>query len=50
MNKTGASAAQLAKCILLQAYSRITARAQLCENKQNLYSLFNKWHSSIFGK
>jgi len=34
VNKTAASAAQLAKCILLHAYLR--------ENKQIVHSLFNK--------
>jgi len=42
MNKTAASVAQLAKRILLQAYSRTTASSQLRENKQKLHSLFNK--------
>jgi len=36
VNKTAASTAQLAKCILLHAYSRTTASFQLHENKQNL--------------
>jgi len=38
MNKTAASVAQLAKCILLHK----TASSQLRENKQKLYSLFYK--------
>jgi len=42
VSKTATSAAQLAKCILLQAYSRTTASSQLRENKQKLHSLFNK--------
>jgi len=44
MNKTAASAAQLAKCILLHSYSRrpTTASFQLHENKQTVHSLFNK--------
>jgi len=42
MNKTAASAAQLAKWFLLYAYSRATASSQLRENKWKLYSLFNK--------
>jgi len=42
MNKTAARATQLAKCSLLHAYSRTTASSQLHENKQKLYSLFNK--------
>jgi len=36
MNKTAASTAQLAKCILLYASARTTASSQLCENKQKL--------------
>jgi len=35
--KTAASAVQWAKCILLHAYSRITASSQLRENKQKLH-------------
>jgi len=42
MNKTEASAAQSANCILLHASSRTTASFQLREDKQKLYSLFNK--------
>jgi len=41
VNKTPESAAQLAKCILLHAYSRTTASFQLCDNK-NFIQLFNK--------
>jgi len=48
VNKTAASAAQLAKCILLHAYSRTTASSQLRENKPILNSWFNSWHNSIF--
>jgi len=40
MNKTATSAAQLAKCILLQAYSRTTAVSS--------YHL-TSWHNRIFG-
>jgi len=42
VNKTAASAAQLAKCILLQAYSRTIASSQMRDNKQKDNSLFNK--------
>jgi len=42
VNKTAASTAQLAMCILLHAYSGTTARSQLRKNKQKHYSLFNK--------
>jgi len=48
MNKTAASAAQLAKCILLHAYSRTTTSSQLRENKQKLQSLFNKLAKQCF--
>jgi len=33
VNKAAASAAQLAKYILLYAYSRTTASSQLCQHK-----------------
>jgi len=46
--QTAASAVQLAKCILLYAYSRTTASSQLRENKSILNSWFNSCHSSIF--
>jgi len=49
MNKTAASAAQLAECILLHAYSRTTASFQLCENKQNFIAYLTSWHNIIFG-
>jgi len=50
VNKTAASAAQFAKCILLHAYSRTTAIAQLRENKQKLHTAYlSSWHKSIFG-
>jgi len=48
VNKTAASAAQLAKCILLHAYSRTTASFQLRENKQKLIQLFNKLVKQYF--
>jgi len=44
VNKSAASAAQLAKCILLHAYSRISASSQLRENKQKHISLIRSWH------
>jgi len=37
VNKTVASVAQLAKCILLHVYLRTTASSQLRENKQKLH-------------
>jgi len=50
VNKTTASATQLAKCILLHAYSRTTTSFQLRENKQKAsYSFLTSWHNSIFG-
>jgi len=42
VNKTATSVTQLAKFILLHAYSRTTASSQLRENKQKLHRLFNK--------
>jgi len=44
MNKTAASARQLAKCILLHADSRTTASFQLRENKQKLIAYLTSWH------
>jgi len=44
MNKTAASAAQLANCILLHAYSRATAGSQLRDNIAYLTS----WHKEHF--
>jgi len=41
VNKTAASVAQLAKCILLHAFSRTTASSQLSENKQILKEVLN---------
>jgi len=38
VNKTAASDVQLAKRILLYAYSRTTASSQLRENKQKLHA------------
>jgi len=49
MNQAVASAAQLAKCILLHAFSRTTASFQLRENKKNFITYFTSWHNSIFG-
>jgi len=49
VNKTAASAAQLAKCILLHAFSRTITSSQLRENKQILNCWFNSWQNSIFG-
>jgi len=40
MNETTASAAQLAKCILLYAYSHTIASFLLCENKQKLHTAY----------
>jgi len=47
VNKTAASDAQLAKCILLHVYSRTTASFQLLENKQKLHSFLTSWHNRI---
>jgi len=40
VNKTAESATQLAKCILLHAFSRTTASFQLRNNKQKLHRAF----------
>jgi len=37
VNEAAASAAQLAKCILLHAYSRTTTNSLLCQHKQKLH-------------
>jgi len=43
VNKTAASATQLAKCNLLHAYLRTTAASSCARtNKKTSYSLFNK--------
>jgi len=49
VNKTAASAAQLAKCILLHAYSRRTASSQQREHNQKLRIVFNKLALQYFG-
>jgi len=50
VNKTAASAAQLAKRILLHALARTTACSQLRENKQKLHIVYLiSYHNSIFG-
>jgi len=54
VNKTTASAAQFAKCILLHAYSRSTAAlsSQLREHKQKLHipvAYLTSWHNNILG-
>jgi len=48
VNKTAASAAQSAKCILLHAYSRTTASIQLCEHKQKLHTAFQQASIAVF--
>jgi len=51
VNKTEASAAPLAMCILLHAYSRTIASSHLRENKQKLHIAYlTSWHNSIFGE
>jgi len=48
VNKTAASATQLAKGILLHAYSRTTASSQLCQHKQKLLTAYlTSWHNSV---
>jgi len=48
VNKTAASAEQLAKCNLLHASARTTASSQLRENKQKLHAYLTSWHYSVF--
>jgi len=42
VNKTATSSAQLAKCILLHAYSRTTASTQLHVIKQKLHIAYKQ--------
>jgi len=42
VNKTAASAAQLAKCILLHTYSRTTVAPSCARTNKNFISLINK--------
>jgi len=50
VNKTAASAALLAKCILLHAYSRTTASSQLRElTNKNFIAYLTSWHKNIYG-
>jgi len=45
---SSASAAQLAKCILLYTYSHITASSQLRENKQKLSIAYQQAGITVF--
>jgi len=48
VNKAAASAAQLAKYVLLHAYSCTTASSQLCQYKQKLHTAYlRSWHNSV---
>jgi len=50
MNKTAASATQLAKCILLHAYSRTTLLSPSCaRTNKKFIAYLTSWHNSIFG-
>jgi len=49
VNKIAASAAPLAKCILLHTYSRTTASSQMRDNKQKIIAYLTSWHINIFG-
>jgi len=50
MNKTTASAAQLAKCILLHAYIHVHLIAPGCaRTSKNFLDYLTSWHNSIFG-
>jgi len=48
VNKTAASAAQLAKRILLHTSARATASSQLRENKQKLHTAFYQAGITVF--
>jgi len=48
VNKTATSAAQLAKCILLHAYSRTTASSQLPAREQKLHAGFEQAGITVF--
>jgi len=49
VNKTAVSAAQLAECILLYAYSRTTASSQVAREQTKTYIAYlTSWHNSIF--
>jgi len=48
--QNSSNCAQLAKCILLHAYSRTTASFQAAlEQTKTLYRLLTSWHNRIFG-
>jgi len=49
VNKTVASAAQLAKCILLHALARTTAPSCARTNKILIFAFLTSWNNSIFG-
>jgi len=48
VNKTAASAAQLAKCILLQAYLRITAALSCASTNKNFLKLIERGGIKVF--
>jgi len=50
VNKTAASAAQLANCILFHAYSHTTATPSCASTNTNfIIAYLTSWHNSIFG-
>jgi len=50
LNKIAASAAQLANCILLHAYSHTNAAPSCASTSKKLYVAYlTSWHNSIFG-
>jgi len=49
VSKTAACAAQLAKCILLHAYSRTTAATNFANTNKNFIAYLTSWHNSAFG-
>jgi len=49
VNKTAATAALLAKCILLHAFIHVQLQLQVREHKQELHIVYlTSWHNSIF--
>jgi len=49
VNKTAVSGTQLAKCILLYAYSRTTLAFSCARTNKNFIAYITSWHNSIFG-
>jgi len=49
MNKTAASAVQLAKYILLHSYSHTTVALSCARTNKHFIAYLTSWHNSIFG-